>query len=292
MSRWDDPILRKWVNERYLRPDVIADVKESCCAKPYTKYAVLDDFFNESTLADYFEQHKRLDFRPDDVGLPYDSQVIFGAPHLPGGELEFHRPWHELISALSGTKLNRFEEKTVVKIRKHEGDSKGFWIHSDRSKKNPSRLAVLTYLNKNWKAADGALLQLWQTVTADAMGRVRLVERDHGRDLAQVLALRSDPAAMARKLAEVRAEERVTMLNVDHHRADAMNRLDFLHTERVFSIQIPSLLSLESHQVFMVDQIVPVYNRVVLLDFSKGPGYHSVTPSCGSTRYAIVQWMY
>jgi hypothetical protein len=41
--------------------------------------------------------------------------------------------------------------------------------------------------------------------------------------------------------------------------------------------------------LLLVDQIVPVYNRVFICNFKDNPSYHSVTPSNGKVRENFVQ---
>ena len=73
---------------------------------------------------------------------------------------------HRLLAAYTDTTLRAGEGNTSVKLRKHDPDSQGFWVHTDRTKrKSTVVLAALVYLNKDWKENDGALLQLWAEVT-------------------------------------------------------------------------------------------------------------------------------
>ena len=106
---------------------MIEAVRESSMSKPHFTYAVLDNFFNEDVLDEYFEAHRKLDFRADDPGLPYDSHVIFGEKgKIIGSELFYHKPWHLLLAEYTGTTLEFAGETTSVKLRTHAGDSKGF----------------------------------------------------------------------------------------------------------------------------------------------------------------------
>ena len=41
----------------------------------------------------------------------------------------------------------------------------------------------------------------------------------------------------------------------------------------------------------LVDQIVPIYNRVFICNLEENPTYHSVTPSGERARTGFVQWL-
>ena len=42
----------------------------------------------------------------------------------------------------------------------------------------------------------------------------------------------------------------------------------------------------------LVDQVLPLYNRLVVCDFVSDPAYHSVTPGNTRPRYDITQRLY
>lgn len=45
------------------------------------------------------------------------------------------------------------------------------------------------------------------------------------------------------------------------------------------------------HDLILIDQIVPVYNRLFLANLVSSPSYHSVSPSNGRIRLGFVQWI-
>lgn len=251
----EDPVLRRWINPYYLRPDVIAAVKESSRAKPYCKYAVLDNFFNEAILRAYSEQHCSMEFATDDEGLPYDSRWAIARPgESLGAELFYYEPWHRLLAEFTDTELTVGHGATSVKLRKHDPDSKGFWIHTDRTKRKATvALAALTYLNKDWKESDGAVLQLW----AESGSSGTLAAED--------------------------VEYRWQNLKDE--------RLEFLNERYSLTTDLVAFEGRRPAELFLIDQILPEYNRLVVTDFVRDPAYHSITPSNGRTRYAIVQWL-
>lgn len=71
-------------------------------------------------------------------------------------------------------------------------------------------------------------------------------------------------------------------------------RLDFLSQHKRIRTSTPGSGFLEGrrHDLILVDQICPEYNRVVICNFETDPVYHSVTPSNGRERTGFVQWLY
>lgn len=253
-ERYDqDPILKKWVTPYYLEPDTIQEIKASSQAKPFAKYACLDNFFNEAILDEYIEQHCHLEFSPDDKGLPYDSKWAPARRGSLGGELFYHPSWHRLLAEYTDTKLVVGNGETSVKLRAHDPDSKGFWIHTDRTNRKSVVLAALTYLNKDWKESDGAILQLWAE------------------------AARTEP--LSADAVEFRWKDYKD------------ERLDFLNEHRTLTTHLVKQGGVKPAELFLLDQITPEYNRLVVTDFVRDPAYHSITPSNGRSRYAIVQWL-
>ncbi len=248
----NDNVLKKWVNPYYLRPDVIEAIRESSQAKPHCTYAALDNFFNEDVLDAYFEKHRQLAFYPDDPNLPYDSSVVYAEKgKSEGSELFFHEPWHQLLAAYIGTPLSQ-PGLTGVKQRAHSGDSKGFWIHTDRTERKNAAMAALIYLNKNWKEEEGHLLQLWAHIEhAEPPEKIDYPWDEYGEQ-----------------------------------------RLDFLNERYALTTDLVTSDGLKPGEVFLIDQVTPEYNRLLLVDFIRDPAYHSITPGNGRERFAIVQWLF
>lgn len=247
-----DSILKKWIQPRYLDPETIRTIRESSLAKPYMKYAVLDDFFNTDILSEYVEHHKRLDFQSDDYGRAYDSSVVFAEKDKQfGSELFYHIPWHQLAAKYVGTELRDTSGKTIIKLRRHDPYAKGFWIHTDTAQTNPSSMVMLMFLNRGWTAQDGSLHQLW-------------IHLDEGQEIEDV------------------------EYPLETHKD---KRLDFLDERYSLTTELAGTTLLPG-KALLIDQIIPSYNRVVFCDFVQDPAYHSVTPSNEKTRYAVVQWLY
>jgi len=69
-------------------------------------------------------------------------------------------------------------------------------------------------------------------------------------------------------------------------------RLDFLNERYLLTTDLVAYDGGKPSELFLIDQILPEYNRLVLADFIRDPAYHSITPGNGRTRYAIVQWLF
>lgn len=248
----NDPILKKWVNPYYLRPETISSIRESSRARPFFSYASLDNFFCEDVLDEYIEHHKQLDFHADDPGLPYDSSVVFAEKDKSiGSDLFYHKAWHDLMMEYIDTQPGS-DGRTAIKLRAHAGDSKGFWIHTDRTAKKPALMAALIYLNKGWREEDGAVLQFWvETSGHEHIESVEYSIEDYGNE-----------------------------------------RLDYLNERYILTTDLVAYNGRKPSELILIDQILPEYNRLVLTDFLRDPAYHSITPSNGRTRYAIVQWLF
>ena len=248
-----DPILKRWVNPYYLKPSTIDAIRESSLSRPHFSYAALDNFFNEDVLDEYIEHHRKLEFYPDDPDLPYDSTVVYAEKGKTfGSELFYHKLWHTLLAEYTGTPLKSAGEITGIKQRLHEGDSKGFWIHTDRTERKDAAMAALIYLNKNWKEEDGSLLQLWAQINHDKeIGKVEYSWQEYGEQ-----------------------------------------RLDFLNERYSLTTDLVTSEGLKPAELFLIDQVTPEYNRIVLVDFLRDPAYHSITPGNGRERFAIVQWLF
>ena len=254
-------VLKKWINPMYLNPEYIEVLKETVKAKPEVKYLVLDNFFNEDVLEELIEVHQTLEFSeaadrvtPDGTVLPYDGSVNFATPDHFGGDLFFSQEWHDYASDLVNLKIEH-PRGTDIKLRMHDTDAEGFWIHTDAQAGVFGRdIVIIGYFNKDWKAEDGGLLQLWR------------VEEDCAPGILHV-----NPS----------------MANI---------RMDFLTENVRLNVSGPgggfANEQKNNEDLVLIDQVVPVYNRVFICNFKENPTYHSVTPSNGKPRQNFVQWIY
>lgn len=244
-------ILSDWINPYYLRETAIFDIQETLKAKPSAKYVVLDNFFIESKIDELINYHKTLQFttfcdkiHPDGSTLPYDSEVNFATPNQGlGSQLYFCTDW---LSYLANLCQLPYSPRTEIKQRYHSAEAGGFWIHTDSIIRN---IAAICYFNKNWRASDGGLLQIWE------------VDDVH---------LEGTP--------------------IIDHPSGVMDMLD-LYNRIATSSPGGGFADNKQHDLILVDQIVPTYNRLFLCNMKASPCYHSVSPSHGRVRLGFVQWI-
>lgn len=249
-----DPVLSKWVNQKYLEQSKIDDIRESVLAKPYMQYVVLDDFFNEDIFRSLVEHHFTLQFSEemdrraaDGTWLPYDGAVQFATPRSIGGDLFFSQVWHRWCADVLSAQLES-PSRTDVKLRYHRHYADGFWIHTDGGIR---QIVMICYFNRGWRASDGGLLQLWKPEESILPG-TPIFDGPTGRMdfLSMYKRIRtSTPGGGWGKLGDL------------------------------------------ARDVILIDQVVPSYNRVFLCNFQTDACYHSVTPSNGKVRYGVVQWI-
>lgn len=241
-----------WINPIYLEDRVVEDIRESILAKPIVKYAVLDNFFIENKIDALIEKHKSLSFSEqadritNGVVLPYDGSVKFADKDDLGADLFFDAEWHRYCAYLTHTTLSE-PAGTEVKLRYHRGMADGFWIHTDSTIRD---LVVIAYFNRDWKAADGGMLQLWRVEENLYQGSYKV----------------NTPSG----------------------------RMDFLSTQKRINTRTPGggFTDKKEHDLVLIDQIVPTYNRVFICNLKDEPAYHSVTPSNGKPRIGFVQWLF
>jgi len=247
-------ILDQWINPYYLEDETVEAIKQSIIAKPVVKYTVLDNFFKEDMLEKLIKHHSLLNFseeadrRSPENGawLPYDGAVVFAKKGLHfGSDLFYDDEWHRYLGYLSSTDL-KYPCHSEIKLRYHRPEADGFWIHTDSVLR--SMVAIL-YFNKEWKASDGGLLQLW------------------------------------------RVDE---TLSPNAHVVEApIGRMDCLTQHARIRTSTPGggFPDKKPHDLVLIDQIVPAYNRLFICNFKHSMAYHSVTPSNGKPRLGFVQWL-
>jgi Rps23 Pro-64 3,4-dihydroxylase Tpa1-like proline 4-hydroxylase len=253
----DSKIMKEWVNPIYLDQEYVNSLIESVKAKPETKYIVLDNFFVTSKFDELINSHQKIDFLPPPEPLYEGQKVMYDANSVHaeknpdqyfGSDFMFSTDFHDYISNIVGIKLDD-EYGTQVRLRSHKPDANGFWIHTDKyGNGTPKYMVALAYFNKDWKALDGGLLQLW-----------RLEETDYP----------------------------------DSIKVNPNSSLELLNNVRIRAEHVGGNLpdNKESADMVMIDQIVPSYNRLVLINFQDNPAYHSVSPSHGKTRQGFVLWL-
>jgi hypothetical protein len=252
-------ILQDYINPLYLDPTYLNTLRESVKSKPISKYLVLDNFFKEEVLERIVTEHHQLDFNEkiDRTGaggqlLAYDGALAGCSPGSLLGRLLYSQEWQQFLLNLMG--LSETTRRVEIKLRQHRKDADGFWLHTDSGgggREGWARdLVAITYYNKDWKAEDGGLLQLWRVDEANLPDTPLYTHED---GLKGPMNFLNQPRIKARPAG-------------------------------VFPFDGP-------RDFVLVEQVLPVYNRIFLCNFKEEPAYHSVTPSNGKIREGFVQWL-
>lgn len=247
-------ILDKWVNSYYLQDDVVESIRESILAKPSISYAVLDNFFQTDKLDELIAHHHKLKFSEEmDRRNPKSKEML---PY--DGAVCFAQPGIHFGSELF------FDEE---------------WHRyccylSNASLQFPTLTEVKLRYHRPY--ADGFWIHTDSTIRSVVM--IMYFNKNWLVSDGGVLQLwRIDEAADKHAFA------------VDN----PSGRMDFLTKHKRIRTRTPGggFADGQYHDLVLIDQIVPAYNRLFICNFQHSPAYHSVTPSNGRERLGFVQWL-
>jgi hypothetical protein len=248
----ESPVLRRWIEPYYLRPEVIEAKRAAAEAAPIANHVVLDDFFARGAFEELARHHEQLEFVEDDKGLNFDSSVVFAerGKHF-GHELFFSPDWHRYIAYVTGSPLTS-PGTSMIRLRRHEADACGFWPHSDQVNDHLGRRAAfaVAYFNKGWRLGDGAVFQIWRPIPDDGGADAHRWSDYLGRPLT------------------------------------------FLESEDLRVEVPVGSLGFQTKRLLLIEQVLPEHNRILMCDLSAESVIHSVTPSHGRVRTGFVQWIY
>lgn len=249
-------VIDEWVNPQYLNERVVEDIRQSVEAKPVIKYAVLDNFFREEKLDELIRRHRTLQFSEEQDRVR-DGKVL---PY--DGAVKFAQRddfGADLFFDREWQEYCCYITGTQLQI------PCGTEIKLRYHRPNADGfwihtdsvlrdLVIISYFNLGWTAMDGGLLQLWR-VDEELSSQAYPVDDPKGR------------------------------LYFLEQENDQPKRI----TTRTPGGGFPDN---KQHDLVLIDQIVPAYNRVFFCNFKRNPAYHSVTPSNGKARTGFVQWMF
>lgn len=250
-------IIDEWINPIYLEDQTVEAIRQSVIAKPVAKYAVLDNFFITEKLDELIAAHSKLEFSTEHDRVR-DGKVL---PY--DSAVCFAKPNDHVGSELFfDTEWQQYCcYLTGTKLDCPTGTEIKLRYHRPNADgfwihtdSTIRELVVISYFNKNWLASSGGLLQLWRVDEASADG----------------------------------------VLTVDSPKG----RLHFLESKEGHPKRIRThtpgggFPDRQPHDLVLIDQIVPAYNRLFLCNFQISPAYHSVSPSNGRERTGFVQWMF
>lgn len=247
-------ILDEWVNPVYLADDVVADIRQSVRAKPGAKYTVLDNFFQIDKLEELVKQHATLKF---------SEELDRRAPGT--GE------WLPYDGAL-----------VYAKKDQHVGSELFFDTEWHQY------LAYLTDCKMSFPTQTDVKLR-WHRPDADGFW----VHTDVSfRTMVAIAYFNKGWAVEDGALLQLwRRDEADLQGTPEFNRPQG--RLDFLTKHKRIRTRTPGggFPDGRAHDLVLVDQILPAYNRLFVCNYQEDPAYHSVTPSNGRERVGFVQWL-
>ncbi len=247
------PVLIDWVNDYYLEPRTISAIRESVLAKPDAKYAVLDGFFKTEKLNELIRKHANLEFSEEQ-----DRRASDGTWLPYDGAVCFARKDQHFGSDLFFSDNWHAYCADLVGTRiKHPCPTEVKLRHHR------------PYADGFWIHTDFGQRQMVIITYFNKNWKFK----DGG-----LLQLWRIDEGLADHVFEIN---------------DPKGRMDFLAEHKRIRTSSPGggFADRKTHDLVLIDQIVPVYNRVFMCDFQSSPAFHSVTPSNSRERTGFVQWL-
>lgn len=244
-------ILEEWINPIYLDPDNFNDIRESALAKPHMKYAVLDHFFLEEKLDELIEQHKTLKFSEKNDKFDHQGKRI---PY--DSEVVFATKDHVGGDLLFDPAWHQFCADLVgVTRRSFHPVTKLRWHrpHADGF----------------WVHEDGA---------RNRMATIAYFNKDWTHKDGGLLQLWKELPYSQASTPSINQPK---------------GRFSFLSSMKLIRTHSPGggFDDKKDHDMLLIDQIVPAYNRVFFCNFENVQAFHAVTPSYARERTGFVQWL-
>lgn len=244
----------EWVNPIYLDDDYVEAICQSVIAKPVVKYVVLDNFFKTEKLDELIAHHQYLQFSEEkDRRSPQTGEWL---PY--DGSVVFAQKGEHFGSEL---------------FYDQEWQNYCCYLTNARI---PDPIGTEVKLRYHRPNADGFWIHTDSTI----------------RDIVIICYFNRGWTARDGGLLQLwRVDEEVSekSFRVDN----PTGRLDFLRRHRI-QTKSPGggFPDGRVHDLTLIDQIVPAYNRVFICNFKDTPAYHSVTPSGNKSRQGFVQWLF
>lgn len=248
-------VLDDWINPYYLTDDAVEDIRESVLAKPAIRYTVLDNFFKTDKLDQLIAHHHTLQFSEDmDRRSPKNGELL---PY--DGSVCFAQPGVHFGSDLF------FDDEW------HR-----YCCYLTDTKLNfPAGTEIK--LRYHRPHADGFWIHTDSTIRS--VVAITYFNKNWRLSDGGVLQLwrideATDPNAFTIE--------------------SPKGRMDFLTQHTRIRTRTPGggFPDKRSHDLVLIDQVVPAYNRIFLCNFQHSPAYHSVTPSGDKARLGFVQWLF
>ena len=248
-------VLKNWINPYYLRESTKKAIREDILSKPYVKYTCLDNFFREEKLDELISHHHHLAFsEAKDRYSGKDSELLPYDGAVVWAERDKHFGSDLFFSPLWHDYL-AFISATELK--------------------RPDQTEIkLRYHRPNadgfWVHSDG----FERKMSAICYFNKDWSIQDGGMIQLWKIESTKDPLA---PLIE-----------------NPIGRMDFLTQFVRIRTSTPGggFSDQRAHDISLIDQFIPHYNRLFLCNFFNQDSLHSVSPSGPKERLGFVQWLF
>lgn len=245
-------LLQEWINPIYLNPDYIEDLKQTAKSKPEIKYLVLDNFFNIEKLDKFIEQYDRMIFSEQLDQYTPDGHQLPYDSCLKWMESDDYG--HDFLSCTDWFKylLDLFSLKL----------NPGCWPEIKLRKHRAEA-------NGFWVHSDSCVRDLVFICYFNKKWKV-----ENGGML------------QLWRIDECNCNETIRA------NAELDKKMNCLNNVRINAFPGGMEHRINGYDLTLVDQVLPIYNRVFICDLTANPTLHSVTPSNSRERFGFVQWLH
>lgn len=243
--------IMEWLNPYYLRSATIAALREDMEAKPNIKYLVLDNFFIEEKLDQLIEYHKTLEFSEYCDKMHPDGTIL---PY--DSSVAFARKGVGYGSELY------FDEGWLA------------WL---------AHVCNLPYSNNT---------DIKQRYHKSEAGGFWIHTDSVLRNIAAICYFNKNWQAKDGGLLQLWQVDQADLSGTVEVNSPT-GRMTCLENTKRIRTATPGggFPDNKAHDLILVDQIVPHYNRLFLCNMTASPSFHSVSPSHGKPRLGFVQWV-
>ena len=246
-------LLKSWLNEQYLDPNYINDLVETMKAKPEIKYLVLDNFFRKEKIDQLIEEHKKLEFSEKLDSITHDGEIL---------------PYD---SAVNWMQPDNYGYELLF--------SREWFDYLSKLASYPVSNEYYTEVKLRYHKADAKGFWIHTDSAERNIVFICYFNKNWKVSDGGILQLW--------RIDECECEDTIVADGTMNYKMTYLNN-SRLHTSNPGG----GFSDGRSHDLILVDQILPIYNRVFISNLQANPTFHSVTPSADKERTGFVQWIY
>jgi len=245
-------LLEEWINPIYLNKDYIEDLKQTVKSKPEIKYLVLDNFFNVNKIDKFIEEYDKITFDEKQDQYSPDGN------HLPyDSALKWMDSSDYGYNFLTSTDWFKYLLNLFCITL-----NSGCWPEIKLRKHRADA-------NGFWVHSDSCV-----------------------RDLVFICYFNKNWKVEDGGMLQLWRIDECNCPNTLKANAELDKKMDCLNNVRINAITGGLNCPKDGHDLTLVDQILPIYNRVFICDLTANPTLHSVTPSNSRERFGFVEWLH